>query len=71
MALQSCENLKIYRGLYGEGAGEGGGGGGRGGGGQSQCARTIQTSVNFRDFEELSLHQLSKNHFQAWEFYYF
>ena len=65
MALQSCENLKIYRGLYGEGAGEGEGGG------ESQCARTIQTSVNFRDFEELSLHQLSKNHFQAWEFYYF
>ena len=42
MALQSCENLQIFVLL--------GGGGGRRGG-----HNTLQTSVKFRDFEELYL----------------
>ena len=29
----------------------------------------IQTSVNYRNFGELNLRQLSKNHFQTWRFY--
>ena len=29
----------------------------------------LQTSVKFRDFEELYLYKLSTNHFQTWLFY--
>ena len=29
----------------------------------------IQTSVNYRNFGELNLRQLSKSHFQTWRFY--
>ena len=41
-----------------------------GGGGGGQLAPTTkQTSVKFRDFQELYVHQFSTNYFQAWQFY--
>ena len=43
--------------------------GGQGGGGGQVFVPTIQTSVKFRDFEELYIQWLSTSHFQTWQFY--
>ena len=45
--------MKIHRRLYGEG---------------QVCAPTVQTSLKFRDFDQLYPCQFSTNHFQTWQF---